>query len=329
MNLLKSKKLIFALVLAIAFISAGVIYSINKAQEKKIILHFAHISDVHLQNPSVPLMTGKLLPDSQLLLTTALGQTNQISDLDFVISTGDLVNVPSEELVDKYIQLTMASTYPVYSLLGNHDVNFSSLLKKADFIEKFYTLPNATSFTDMLGYYTFSPNDKFLIICLDGTIEELDTANGKVDSDQIQWAQQQIEQNPDKYILIAIHFPLIPPYHSPSRDVLEPGRTQLLNLIKNSKNVIGVLAGHYHAAGLYQVDGKVYDDCPALVQYPNAFREIIITQETPKTLKIDCIWHEVNAPALVALSKKLTRPWKLFGGTKKDQEQIFEVTVSD
>ena len=288
-----------------------------------ILLHFVQLSDTHLQKPSVKASHGKLLHDSEVLLSTAVKQINKIKNLDFVLVTGDLVDVPDEKLVDKYIEITMSLKYPTYSLLGNHDVSGTGIDKSA-FIKKFYQLANPTSFANHMSYYSFSPKDKFVVICLDGAIDRIDTAHGQIDNKQLKWLKDELEANKDKYVIVAYHFPLYPPYVSKERTVLERDRNKLIKLINNYKNVIGVFTGHYHAAGIFFVKDKVHEAAPALVQYPNAFREIIISQEEPEHIKVNFIWHEVDNPVLVQKSKHTTHTWRIFQGSLKDRENIFE-----
>ena len=302
-------------------------FFVVKAQEPKPLLHFVQISDTHLQH-SYAKDAERLLGSSGKLLTFAVNQINEIKDLDFVLSTGDQVDIPDPKLVDKYIEITMASKYPWYVLLGNHDVSVNGGLEKNGYIRRFYRLEKATSFTRRKTYYSFSPNDKFTFICLDGTTDKVVTPHGQIqDPEQFEWLKGQLEANKDKYVIIALHFPFIEPYRSETHFFLEPDRTKLLDLINSYKNVLGVFTGHYHAARLTKIKNKIHNSCPAVVQYPNAFREIIITQDDSKHISFNFKWHSVNGEELRNKSKNSSDSWRLTEGNKEDQEQIVRLRV--
>ena len=308
------------------FFSLVSFFIIANAHEPKPLLHFVQVSDIHLQKP-IAKDAERLLGSSEKLLTDAVSEINQIKDLDFVLATGDLVDTPDEDLVDKFIDITMSLKYPFYVLLGNLDVSVNGGLGKKGFIRKFRRLENATSFTHHKTYYSFSPNDKFTFICLDGTTDKVVTANGQIDDKQLKWLEKELDANKDKYVIIALHFPLIEPFKSETHFFLEPDRTKLLNLINSYKNVLGVFSGHYHAARLIKIKNKIHNSCPAVVQYPNAFREIIITQDDPKYLTLNFKWHVVDGQELRDKSKNSSKAWKSSQGNEEDREQVIKLKV--
>lgn len=298
-----------------------------KAHEPKALLHFVQISDTHLHYPYVKDGT-RLHGSSEKLLNDAVNQINKINSLDFVLGTGDLVDVPERPLVKKFIEITKEVKYPFFVTLGNHDVSVGGGLGKRGFIRQFYKQKDATSFTNKKPYYSFSPNDKFLIICLDGTTDALITSHGQIqDGKQFAWLEKELEANKDKYVIIAMHFPLIEPYKSSTHFFLEPDRTKLLDLIHSYKNVIGVFTGHYHAAGLIKIKNKIHNSCPAVIQWPNAFREVIITQDDPDYLNVEFKWHLVNGEKLRNVSKESTSSWRLTQGSEEDREQVMRIRV--
>ena len=298
-----------------------------KANEPKPLLHFVKITDTHLQK-SMAKDGERLLGSSEKLLGDAVNEINEIKDLDFVISTGDQVDQAEEKLVDKYIEITMASKYPWYVLLGNHDVSVNGGLGKKGYIKKF-TDKDAINrvFTDDMAYYSFSPNEKFTIICLDGTTEKIVTPLGQIDDEQLEWLKGELEKNKDKFVIIALHFPVIEPFKSKDHYILEPGRTKLQEIVENYKNVIGVFSGHYHAAKLVKIKNRIHNSCPAVIQWPNAFREITITQEDPKYLSVNFKWHPVDGQELRDKSKTNSKSWSLTQGTEEDREQTIKVKI--
>lgn len=299
-----------------------------KEKNKEVLLHFVHVSDTHLQR-TIAEDGHRLKGSSEKLLTKLVEEINEIQDLDFVLSTGDNVDQPLVELVEKYIEITMSLESPNYVVLGNHDVGVNVELNKEKYIKKFYSLENATSFTNEMTYYSFSPSDRFTFICLDGTTEKEITSNGNLDEEQFEWLKDELEANKDKFVIVALHFPLIEPFKSESHKFLEPYRTKILDLIKEYKNVIGVFTGHYHAARLIKIKNKIHNTAPAIIQYPVAFREVTISKdEKGEYLYFDFKWHQLDVPDLIELSKKNSRnSWKLSEGTPEDREGTIKIRI--
>ena len=315
------KKYVWFFSVALVF-TAG-FFAFTDASETKTLLHFVQISDTHLQK-SIAKDAERLLGSSEKLLTDAVNEINEIKDLDFVLSTGDQVDQAEEKLIDKYIEITMTSKSPWYVLLGNHDVSVGGGLGKKGYIKKFVDLEKPAGFTKSMNYYSFSPNDKFTFICLDGTTEKVVTSLGQIDDEQIEWLKGELEANKDKYVIIALHFPVIEPFKSKDHFILEPGRTKLQEIVESNKNIIGVFSGHYHAARLIKIKNKIHNSCPAVIQYPNSFREITITQDDPKYLSINFKWHPVDGQELRDKSKNSSKSWTLSQGAEEDREQTIK-----
>ena len=309
----------FCLIIIIGFLG------FTKAQESPL-LHFIHITDIHL-NSSKSKDAERLLGSSEKLLKDAVNQINEIKDLDFVLATGDLVDIPEEELVDKFIEITMSLKYPLYVTTGNHDISVGGGLGKQGFIKKFNAAKDSTSFTAGMPYYSFSPNEQFTFICFDGTTDTVVTAHGQIqDSKQFEWLKSELEKNKDKYVIIAGHFPLIEPYKSKSHNFLEPDRSKFLDLINSYKNVLGVFTGHYHAARLIKSKNKIHNSGPAVIQWPNAFREVFITKDK-KNLVFDFKWHPVNGEELRNKSKENSDSWGLTQGASEDRIQTVKLKI--
>lgn len=320
----KKKFFIFFVSLLLCFLASFTVF--NAHEEPKKLLHFVQLSDIHL-NYSYAKDSERLLGSSEKLLRSAIEQINQMKDLDFVLATGDLVDMPERKLVDNFIEITMSLKYPLYVTLGNHDVSVNGGLGKKGFIRRFYKLENATSFTNKKTYYSFSPNEKFAFVCLDGTTDKLVTANGQIDDEQLEWLKTELEANKDKYVIIALHFPLVEPYKSQTHFFLEPDRSKLLSLINLYPNVVGVFTGHYHAAKLFKIKNKIHNSCPALVQYPNAFREVAVYEEDSKNIYFDFKWHPVKEEELREVSKDNSRAPNLAEGAEEDREQKIKLKI--
>ena len=188
---MKIKK--YCYLISILFLLSLSFLTFTKAEESKTLLHFVQISDTHLQK-SESKDAERLLGSSEKLLKAAVEEINQIEDLDFVLASGDLIDTAEEKLVDKYIKITMSLTAPLYVLLGNHDVSVNGGLGKDGFIKKFTAIKEQKSFPGNMAYFSFSPNEKFTIICLDGTTDKVVTAHGSIDSSLLREGKD--EQDP-------------------------------------------------------------------------------------------------------------------------------------
>ena len=348
---MKKKNLYIVLILS-ALVSIFLFKSIslpakstgNLPKESNKLLHFVQLSDTHI-NYSNAKDTNRLLGSSQQLLQKAVEQVNAIPNLDFVLFSGDFIDFTDKELLQKFINITNEIKYPVYVLLGNHEMYVGpgnqDSLKKENLIKVFYNpglkqlfqhpFKTRKSFHNKKTYYSFLPNTKFKIICLDLAIQE-HTSNGQIPDEELEWLKHEISQDQDKYIIIASHFPLIEPYPSKSHYVLSPGREKLLQVIESSPNVIGYFSGHYHAARLFKINGKIHNSNPALIEYPNAFREISITKNPNdnKNINVEFKFHTVNLPDLVTLSKKaLGKKAELNSGKETDRDQIIQFSTKN
>lgn len=323
---MKNKKSLYVVVLSLFLVLSS--FVVLKANESKTLLHFVQISDIHLQK-SYAKDGERLFGSSEKLLKDAVNEVNAIEDLDFVLGTGDLVDMPEEKLVDKFIEITKGFKYPFYVLLGNHDVSVNGGLGKKGFIKKFTDVENQKSFTEGMNYYSFSPKENFKIVCLDGTTDKTVTSHGQIDDEQLSWLKNELEESlkNNQYVIVALHFPAIEPFKSESHFILEPDRTKFLELINSYKNVIGVFTGHYHAARLQKIANKIHNSCPAVIQYPNAYREIIITQDNPKYLNVEFKWHDVDGQELRDKSKSFSRSPKLTEGNPEDKNQVVKFKI--
>lgn len=323
---MKNQKSIYLIALAL-FLTLNSFLAL-RANESKTLLHFVQISDIHLQK-SYAKDGERLLGSSEKLLKDAVNEVNAIENLDFILGTGDLVDMPDEKLVDKFIDITKGFKYPFYVLLGNHDVSVNGGLGKKGFIKKFTEVENQKSFTEGMNYYSFSPKENFKIICLDGTTDKVVTSLGQLDDEQLNWLKLELEDGlkNNQYVIIALHFPAVEPFKSESHHILEPDRTKFMEIVNSYKNVIGVFSGHYHAARLQKIANKIHNSCPAVIQYPNAYREIIVTQDNPKYLNVEFKWHDVDGQELRDKSKSFSRSPKLTEGNPEDRNQVIKFKI--
>ena len=123
-------------------------------------------------------------------------------------------------------------------------------------------------------YYAFSPKTDYRIIVLDATNGE-NTANGKLSDEQLRFLDDELNQNQDKVVLIAMHHPSVEPFVSYDHSILNAN--EINEILVKYTNPIVVISGHYHATKIRTIGNLVFVSTPSMVTYPMAFRHIKIT----------------------------------------------------
>jgi Icc protein len=215
-----------------------------------------------------------MLKESASLLEDAVRRINGLGNVDFVVFTGDMVNIPSQASLRRFIGIANTLKPRWYWTAGNHDVG--GAFSKGMLVQMLNTGNSADRYaraTD--AYYSFKVKN-FVFLCMDGAIEDKSTANGFFSPEQLRWLEAQLKANEDSYVVIFQHYPVVEPFHSESHYV--KNAQQYLNIIDRYDNIVAVMSGHYHATKVKMRNNVAHISTPALVQYPNAFR--IITLKT-------------------------------------------------
>jgi 3',5'-cyclic-AMP phosphodiesterase len=282
------------------------------------ILDIVQISDVHLDSKSKS-HNQRMIEYSTDLLKDAISRINNSNDVQMVVFSGDVVNRPDKNDFLKFVSIANNLKVPWYYAPGNHDPGILGGLSKSKILEILNEkLPyfNVKSPYNNYIYYSYSPNRKFLVLFLDGVILNKITANGYFPIRELDWLNRQIKNNPDKKVIIVKHFPVVEPYKSTSHRVANAD--EYLNIIDRYTNVIAVLSGHYHATKITQRKNVLHISTPALAEYPNAYREIKITDLNDST-RFDIKLIETNLKDIQQLSKSRLKNPDLTYGQPKDR----------
>lgn len=234
-------------------------------------LDFVQISDTHISANRED-TSYKALSSSRALLKDAIEQINEIKGLDFVMFTGDLVDSATIENYREYYRLLTKLKYPTLNSFGNHDISYGDLSREEvlEIVKK--CNPNYV-FSDT--YYALSPKTDYRIIVLDPVITDSNTANGYLPDEQLNFLDNELSQNQDKIILIAMHHPSVEPFTAREHSLLNADKFN--EILLKYKNPIIVISGHYHAAKIRHYGNLVFVSTPSMVTYPMAFRRIKIT----------------------------------------------------
>ena len=137
-------------------------------------LRIAQISDAHFSSFEKN-TSYKFLEKSGELLDDAILQVNTSGPYDFVIFTGDLVNTPQVNELEKFIPHAKNLIYPWYAIDGNHDISIDGELTKTKF--KQVLNANNKNMKSEKIYYAFTPKRGYRVICLDSIIDYKLTSN--------------------------------------------------------------------------------------------------------------------------------------------------------
>lgn len=257
------------LILTVFFVIITSITSVWAFSFRNMTLDFIQISDTHISMDKDD-TSYKTLSSSSLLLKDAIEQINNIKGLDFVLFTGDLVNDATYENYEQYYKLLTKLKYPSLNAFGNHDFYGMEKDEVLNLVKQY----NPNYIFDKT-YYAFSPKTDYRIIVLDSTKQNITTANGELSDEQLKFLDNELNQNKDKVILIALHHPSVQPFVSNDHELINA--SQFNEILLKYKNPIIVVSGHYHAAKIRVMGNLTFVSTPAMVTYPMAFRHIKIT----------------------------------------------------
>jgi len=264
------------------------------------------LTDVHLDTHSTK-SNQRMLQYSESLLKDAISQINEMNNADIVVFSGDVINHSDKTEFEKFISIANTLKQPWFYAPGNHDVGISGGISKKEIT----SLLNQKSL-----YYSYSPNSDFTLIFLDGVISSGITANGYFPKEELDWLDKTLFENKNKKIIIVQHYPVVEPFKSYSHKV--KNADEYLQIIDKHKNVIAVLSGHYHASKITIRKNVLHISTPSLVEYPNSFRKIKITNIQEGT-KFEIKTISTRLQEVKELSKNLSGSPTLHEGTKLDQ----------
>lgn len=282
-------------------------------------LKFVQLSDVHFSD-SGENTTFKMTGESPKLLEDAVNQINEMQDLNFVMLTGDQVNVPYEKELQAFLTYADKIKAPWYFAFGNHDRCVGGYLTKELYLD--IVGSHNENFKFKTPYYSFEPQKGYKVIVLDTIISERVTSNGEISKEQLAWLDKELKDSQKDVVLIFMHVPIIEPFPSNGHRLLNAGEVQ--GMIEKYKNPIAVFSGHYHGAKITQNGNVLYVSSPALVSYPNAFRVITVRNQRKKVV-FDIQTKETREKSVQKLAKLLVFGSDVYSGEEKDRNGVYEI----
>ena len=282
-------------------------------------LRIAQISDAHFSSFEKN-TSYKFLEKSGELLDDAILQVNTSGPYDFVIFTGDLVNTPQVNELEKFIPHAKNLIYPWYAIDGNHDISIDGELTKTKF--KQVLNANNKNMKSEKIYYAFTPKRGYRVICLDSIIDYKLTSNGEIPKEELDWLRNELNNHKKDVVILCTHVPIDEPYSSPNHKMLN--ETEIKTLLRTYDNPIIVLQGHYHAARAKQNGNIIYITSPSLVSYPNSFRVINIHSNKRRTT-VDVFLKETGLKDIQNRARLRLIGTELLYGSEEDRNTSFEI----
>lgn len=297
--------------LFIAFVLAVFVFVFNNLPSKSDTLRFVQLSDLHYSSTK-PDNNYKALSRSGDLICDAVNQINVMKNVDFVVVTGDGIDVPLESSANDVFCYLNKMKYPWYYAIGNHDTSESAILNKKRFIELLQEKNPSYKFDK--AYYSFVPKKGFKAIVLEA--DKDGSCNGYIPPEEMKWLDEELDSARHDVVLIFLHYPLLEPFPSNDHKILNSD--EFYAVLNKYKNPIGIFSGHYHTTKITKMNNIVHVSTPALVGYPDAFRLVSVTSYRNKAI-FDFYFYETNLKDVQQKNRL-----KLFGsssyyGTEKDR----------
>jgi hypothetical protein len=223
---------------------------------------FAIVADSHLDMDGSNQASGAMYEDSPRLLRSLITELNQDSDLDFVMTLGDLTNGAEEDYIE-FTNTMDGLDVPWYPLLGNWDKNEAGwgdyYLNHTGWTETYYN--------ELLG--------GFNLIVLDSAVEG--QVNGSIDNLQLEWLENTLDENFGTPTIIFIH-------HLVDRtDIFgidEVSKQKLETLISTRPYILSLTSGHIHQNSIYvNFWNQLYVTIGSVVQYPIGYCMVNLYEE--------------------------------------------------
>lgn len=271
-------------------------------------IRIVQFSDVHLDTKT-PDRKVRKFAQSIKMFQKAILKVNILSP-NIVVFSGDMVNKPIEKDFDVFLNNAKRIKPKFYPIFGNHDVGVGGGLSKATIISKLNQNFNWLNIKQP-SYYTIK--NEYIFIFMDGTTDKKITSNGNFSKEALTFLDKTLTKYSNKKAIIVQHFPLITPFKSASHEVIN--KEEYLEILDKHKNVIMVLAGHYHSSKTIERNNVLHITTPSMIEYPHAFRCITVNTDKKNVTIQSEMYYDDEQNSFETASKPVN---KLKMGLKKD-----------
>lgn len=253
----------FAKLLLILLLTFAIHCQVSAAEIK-----FVQVADAHFTTSG-----GEY---REQVLRDTVKSINNLKGVSFVVFTGDNINNPKINDLEKFLDIIGDLKVPYYIIIGNHDVFKNGGLSKEKYFEivrmsnpfYFFKKPN----------YTFKRNG-FVFIVVDGAKEVIPGTNGYFKDNTLAWLDKQLTQYKNSSVVILQHFPVNEPANIRSHKTVYPEK--YYEILDKHDNVIAVISGHYHINNEEMRNGVYHISSPTLLRTPPVYKiiDIVTTKE--------------------------------------------------
>ncbi len=304
------RNVLFIFFVVLALLLTGVPPSFSQT------LRFAQISDIHYASVNSD-KEYKLSDNSGPVLEDAIDRINAQKNIDFVVATGDVIDKPKKSYIYDAINILNKLKYPWYYVQGNHDTSPGLYVNKQSIIE-ILKKKNKNHVFDST-YYTFKPKKGFRIIVLDAAIGAGISSNGFFPNKELNWLDGVLHKSRKDTVLIFMHFPVVEPFYSPSRRILN--LEEFKKILEKYNMPIAVFSGHYHSTKITKRGNILYVSTPSLINYPNAFR-IVTVENKKKHVEFKLDFFETRLKDFQLKTKILSFGGVLYYGKPSDRNAV-------
>ena len=254
---------IFALVSLLILVSQCV-----EAKEIK----FVQITDSHFATNGQD-YSQREVSESKTYLEKTIDDINTLSCVDFVMFTGDNIDVANSDDLKSFLKIANRLKVPYYMVIGNHEVFKSQKFDKKEYM-KVVSKYSKNCRTKKPNYVFEKKGVVFIIV--DGAKEVIPGPAGYFKKDTLKWFDKQLKHYEHSNVVVFQHFPVVAPYFNRTHTTYNvKDYDEVLN---KHTNVVGVFSGHYHANGEKMVNGVYHVSTPALLEPPHDYKivEIVI-----------------------------------------------------
>ena len=237
-------------------------------------LKFVQVTDTHLSIDGSGNGSRDVSKSVQNLKNT-VNTINKMTDISFVVFSGDNIDSADEESLHEFGKITQALNVPYYLILGNHDsYNMGGITKEDYFnIVKQYNKNQK----NVRSYYYITPDSESVVILLDGATEYIPSSHGYYPEEELAWLDNVLAKFKNKNAIIIQHFPYVEPVENKSHRIVDP--ELYFEVINKHKNIFAIFSGHYHCEKITQQDGIYHVSSPALISDPASFRVVEINYD--------------------------------------------------
>ncbi len=273
-------------------------------------LHFAHVTDVHVSEQEQS--WGAVSALTLLFLRKCFARLNALNNLDFVLITGDVLDLASPGELDQFRAALATLRKPWHFTPGNHDGFYDPQHPHA------YEPHEAVALIDprmaspephaQQAYWSRTVTPGIQLIGLDSRIP--DDWAGEISPAQLEWLRAELDDHRDDWVILATHHPLhdLGPHNRRewrSKFICSNGK-EVESLLDQYPGVKLVIGGHHHANQIRQRGHRLHVSTAALGGYPCVYRTIRLAEQDGKAhLHVET--HTVADEAALKLSYDVLR----------------------